>query len=180
MRLNDLLSATFAPEPPTFLFFWGHQPRGDGGVSASCLSQWFEAGFEVDGVHYRTAEHFMMAEKARLFGDESARSRIVDAAQPGAAKRLGREVRGFDEATWTANRERIVHRGNLAKFSQHPKLRAFLLGTGNKVLVEAGPVDAVWGIGLAGNDARALDPGQWRGLNLLGFVLMDVRAELLG
>ena len=69
-------------------------------------------------------------------------------------------------------------RGNAAKFGQHAAFRAFLLDTHDRVLVEASPVDAIWGIGLAQEDARALNPVAWRGLNLLGFALMEVRAHL--
>ncbi|MBB5998585.1 NADAR family protein [Streptomonospora salina] len=78
-----------------YLFFWGHRPRRDGSPGAECLSQWWSGGFDVDGVHYPAAEHWMMAEKARLFGDAAAEQRILDAASPGAAKSAGREVRGF-------------------------------------------------------------------------------------
>jgi len=52
------------------------------------------------------------------------------------------------------------------------------LATGNKTLVEASPLDKVWGIGLAVEDSRVHDPKQWQGLNLLGKVLMRVRDEL--
>lgn len=178
MRRNDLLTLMVASDPPSFLFFWGHQPQKGGGVSVSCLSQWYMLPFEVDGQVYATAEHFMMAEKARIFGDEAVRERILATEQPGIAKRLGRSVSGFDEAHWKAKREDVVFRGNIAKFTQSDELRDFLLGTGDQVLVEASPVDAVWGIAMAGNDPRALDPGKWQGLNLLGFVLMDVREAL--
>lgn len=68
--------------------------------------------------------------------------------------------------------------GNLAKFGQHTDLREYLLGTGDRVLVEASPLDRVWGIGLAADDERAVSPDQWRGLNLLGFALMQVRETL--
>jgi hypothetical protein len=68
--------------------------------------------------------------------------------------------------------------GNTAKFGQHPQLREYLLGTRGRVLVEASPLDRVWGIGLAADDPRAVHPSQWRGLNLLGFALMDARAAL--
>ncbi len=69
-------------------------------------------------------------------------------------------------------------KGNVAKFSQSNTLREFLLGTGSAVLVEASPVDAIWGIGMAADDPRASDPRQWTGLNLLGFALMAVRDRL--
>src|SRR5262245_33891374 len=149
-----------------YLLFWGHTARTDG-VGKHVLSQWWPAPFAVDDVHYASAEHFMMAEKARLFGDEATRRAIVDAGAPGKAKALGRSVSGFDEALWEQHRFDIVVRGNLAKFGQNVELRDYLLETGTKVLVEASPVDRVWGTGLAADDPRALDPAQWRGLNLL-------------
>jgi ribA/ribD-fused uncharacterized protein len=67
---------------------------------------------------------------------------------------------------------------SVAKFGQRAELREFLAGTGNRVLVEASPTDRVWGIGLAATDERAADPARWRGLNLLGFALMEARARL--
>jgi ribA/ribD-fused uncharacterized protein len=187
---------TSRPEPPstweqlcrrcaqgeafTFEFFWGHTPRADGAPSRACLSQWFEAPFELDGMRYATAEHWMMAEKARLFGDDAMRARILAAKTPGAAKALGREVTGFDGAQWDAARFDIVVRGNLARFSSHPDLAGWLLRTGDKVLVEASPQDAIWGIGLAADDPAARDPIRWRGPNLLGFAIMEVRTLLAG
>jgi ribA/ribD-fused uncharacterized protein len=162
---------------PEYLLFWGHQTPKTG-VNKSCFSQWFEAEFKADGIRYRTAEHFMMAGKARLFGDEATCERILAARTPGEAKKLGREIRGFDEAAWVAARLDIVTRGNVEKFAQNPALGAFLLGTGHQVLVEASPVDAIWGIGLAATDPAAQDPREWKGLNLLGFALMAARDAL--
>ncbi|MDM0010755.1 NADAR family protein [Variovorax sp. J22G73] len=162
---------------PEYLLFWGHQaPKA--GVNKSCFSQWFEAGFKLDGIRYRTAEHFMMAGKARLFDDTATCERILAARTPGEAKKLGREIGGFDEAAWVAARLDIVTQGNIAKFAQNPALGAFLLGTGHQVLVEASPVDPIWGIGLAATDPAAQDPRAWRGLNLLGFALMAARDAL--
>lgn len=163
---------------PEFFFFWGHRPLPGGRIGKPCLSQWWAGEFSVDGVTYPTAEHFMMAEKARLFGDDEACEEILAAPDPGAAKKLGRKVRGFDEERWRAARFDIVVRGNLAKFSQRPELCAFLHATRDQVLVEASPDDRIWGIGLSATDPRAPDPHQWQGLNLLGFALMEVRSEL--
>lgn len=161
-----------------FLFFWGHRPRPDGRVGNGCLSQWWVAPFTVDGIRFPTAEHYMMWRKAALFGDDRTAAAVLAAGHPRAAKDLGRQVGGFDQGTWDAHREEIVATANLAKFGQHPQLRRFLLGTGQRVLVEASPLDRVWGIGLTGDDPAATDPGRWQGLNLLGFALMRVRAEL--
>ncbi|MFE6484334.1 NADAR family protein [Streptomyces sp. NPDC057757] len=163
-----------------YLHFWGHRERQDGQVGASCLSQWWPAPFTVDGVAYATAEHWMMARKAWLFGDAEAERRAVEAENPALAKKAGRLVRGFDEGTWERERFGIVVEGSVHKFAAHPELRAFLLATGERVLVEASPMDRVWGIGLAADDERAADPQRWRGSNLLGFALMEARERLRG
>ena len=162
-----------------FVYFWGHRPPFDGGLGASCFSQWWASSFEVSGVRYPTAEHYMMAEKARLFGDDEIRRQILASSHPGEAKKLGRSIRSFSEEIWQQHRFEIVVDGNLAKFSQNHELRAYLLGTGHRILVEASPVDRIWGIGLARDDRRAADPALWQGLNLLGFALMEVRQRLI-
>ncbi|MDU0369988.1 NADAR family protein [Hymenobacter endophyticus] len=174
--VDDLLRHLAAGETVKYLFFWGHTSKGS--LGKEVFSQWYPAPFTLDGDTYVTAEHYMMAEKARLFQDEATRQAILQAPHPDAAKRLGRKVKGFDEPTWNAERFGVVVRGNLAKFSQHPALREFLLGTGSRVLVEASPVDSIWGIGLSQDHPQAANPAEWPGLNLLGFALMEVRSNL--
>ncbi|MEU7420929.1 NADAR family protein [Streptomyces antibioticus] len=161
-----------------YLLFWGHRPLPDGRLGPSCLSQWWPSPFVVDGVTYATAEHWMMAEKARLFGDAEAERLALAAGHPSQAKKAGRLVRGFDDTVWERERFRIVVEGSVHKFASNPGLRSFLLSTGERVLVEASPVDRVWGIGLAADDEAALDPQRWRGPNLLGFALMEARRRL--
>lgn len=163
-----------------YLHFWGHRPRPDGRIGASCLSQWWPSPFVVDGVRYATAEHWMMAGKARLFGDAEAERRVLAAEHPAEAKKVGRLVRDFDGAVWERERFRLVVEGSVHKFAADDDLGMFLLGTRERVLVEASPVDRIWGIGLAADDEAASDPERWRGLNLLGFALMEARERLAG
>ena len=161
-----------------FLFFWGHQPNEDGSISKTCFSQWWLSSFEVDNVTYKTAEHWMMAKKAELFKDHAVLEKILQAKSPAEAKKLGRQVMNYHENLWLAARFEIVKEGNHHKFSQNPELKTFLLNTKNRILVEASPVDAIWGIGMAGDHKDVMNPEKWRGLNLLGFALMEVRDEL--
>ncbi|TAJ13469.1 NADAR family protein [Marinilabiliaceae bacterium JC017] len=161
-----------------FLFFWGHQKQRNGEVGQSCLSQWWSTEFTIDGVKYFSAEHFMMAEKARLFKDSINLERIINSSSPGQAKQYGREVIGFKEEIWMANRYDIVKKGNIEKFKQNKDLKAFLLSTKNRILVEASPVDTIWGIGLTKESEHCKNPLKWRGMNLLGFALMEVRDEI--
>lgn len=179
LDVDSLCAAVEAGFAPKFLFFWGHTPEPGSALGNECFSQWYPAPFVLAGQRYPTAEHYMMAEKAKLFGDESTASRIMAAKHPAEVKKLGREVRDFDEGRWRERRFEIVAAGSFGKFSQNAELRVFLSTTGERVLVEASPTDRVWGIGLVSADAKARTPKEWRGLNLLGFALMHARARLV-
>ncbi len=163
-----------------YLFFWGHQPKKDGTIGASCLSQWWESAFEVDGVIYNSAEHWMMAGKAKLFGDEEVLEKILACKSPAEAKKLGRQVSNFDSKRWEEQAYDIVIEGSVHKFGQNAALNTYLLNTANQVLVEASPLDAIWGIGLSKDHQYAEQPQFWRGTNLLGFALMEARDRLSG
>ncbi|MET9294514.1 NADAR family protein [Streptomyces sp. NPDC003077] len=174
----ELIAATAAGQKYKYVYFWGHRPRRDGTLGPSCFSQWWPSPFTVGGVRYATAEHWMMACKARLFQDAEAERKVLAAGHPKQAKDAGRTVRGFDEERWRAHRFAFVTEGSVHKFGQDAALRDFLLGTGSRVLVEASPLDRIWGIGLAADDERAAAPSRWRGENLLGFALMEARQRL--
>jgi ribA/ribD-fused uncharacterized protein len=150
-----------------FVLFWGSWP-----------SQFFKAKFEIDNVTYVCCEQFMMAEKARVFGDVETEQAILAAKSPREHNALGRKVRGFDPAIWNTVCRGIVYRGNLAKYEQNSELRESLLATGDRTIVEASPEDRIWGIGLAQDNPRAQQPENWQGTNWLGIALMQVRDEL--
>ncbi|MEU1819603.1 NADAR family protein [Streptomyces roseifaciens] len=176
--VDELTAAVARGEHFKYVYFWGHQARRDGAIGASCFSQWWPSPFTVDGTVYATAEHWMMAGKARLFADAEAEAEAIAASHPKQAKDAGRKVRGFDEETWRQHRFELVVEGSVHKFAQDAALSAYLLGTGERVLVEASPLDRVWGIGLAADDERSQDPARWQGDNLLGFALMEARQRL--
>jgi len=175
------------------VFFWKIKGENDWG------SQWYPSPFTATitfppsatqgqaedvkvTVTFPTAEHWMMMQKALLFGDTEVAREIlgIKGSENKDCKRvkaLGRNVGGFNEEVWTKNRERIVHEGSLLKFRQNPEIREKLEQTGDRMIVEASPKDNIWGIGL--DIEHALDMGEelW-GLNLLGQALMGVRDVL--
>lgn len=177
----DTISADFKKgKKIKFLFFWGHQKSKDGTITKTCFSQWWISPFVVNEVVYKTAEHWMMAKKAELFNDLEMLEAIIAVKSPAEAKALGRNVKNFDATVWDEKRYEIVVEGNFHKFSQNEELKDFLLNTGSRTLVEASPVDKIWGIGLSADDVKAENPLRWNGLNLLGFALMEVRDQLEG
>lgn len=180
MKYNkeQLLNQRLTLNRDDFVFFWGHEDRGKG-LTKVCLSQWYQCPFVVEGQYYNCAEQYMMAEKARIFGDEEIRQQILAEYSQMAMKKLGRKVRNYDDEIWKEKRFDVVVKGNIAKFSQNEKLLDFLLSTGNNILVEASPKDTVWGIGLDESSPEAIQPRKWKGENLLGFALMEVRDILL-
>lgn len=123
-------------------------------------------------------EQYMMAGKARLFGDHKTFARIMSSSSPREHKSLGRQVTPFDASKWDAHCQQIVVDANYAKFSQHPAFAARLLATADKILVEATPFDPVWGVAMAASDPDIRDQTKWQGKNMLGSALMQVRDRL--
>lgn len=165
-------------EQINFLFFWGHQVSKAGNITKSCLSQWWSSKFEDEGKLYHTAEHYMMAQKALLFEDFEIMDSIISSSNPKEVKALGRKVKNFNEKKWNDNKYQIVRKGNLLKFTQDQSLSEFLKSTGSSIIVEASPVDRIWGVGMAEDNPNINDPSNWNGPNLLGFALMEVRDNI--
>ncbi|KAL2291984.1 hypothetical protein FJTKL_10672 [Diaporthe vaccinii] len=163
------------------IYFWRETEEPYG-----WMSQWY--AYEMrDGsdstIVYPTAEHYMMYQKARLFNDNKVAGEVLAGSElhPRKIKTLGRKVVGFDEATWVAERERIVQEGTWLKMTEpahdgQVNLGELLLATGDRELVEASPYDQVWGVGFRAKDAGR-NRERW-GLNLLGKALMAVRERL--
>lgn len=159
-------------------FFWEHQPGKEGIIGKECLSPWYQEEFFVGHVAYFCMEQYLMSKKARLFEDPETEEKIMQSADPSEIKQLGRMVKGFDEDVWKRFRVPIAMTGNYYKFSQLKDARSYLLGTGDSLLAEASPYDDIWGIGLDQAQAAGVDMSGWRGENLLGFALMEVREEI--
>lgn len=152
-----------------FTFFWH---------TASPFSQWHPADFIVNGLQYTSAEQYMMHQKALLFGDLKIAERIMSTNSASVQKKLGRQVKGFDQTVWEAECQRIVYEGNQAKFTQNEELLAALLATRGTTLVEASPDDRIWGVGLAEDNPRIRNRSTWRGTNWLGEILTRLREEI--
>ncbi len=161
------------------------------GVSCSffykgAFSQWEPSDFEVDGVKYCTAEQYMMAGKAHLFGDTEILEKIMVATKPWDHKKLGRDVRNEKKEKWTAEdiarwntvARDVVYKGNHAKFTQNADMWGQLHSTDDRYLVEASPTDKLWGIGLDLHHPDILHPTKWQGTNWLGEVLTLVKNDI--
>jgi ribA/ribD-fused uncharacterized protein len=143
------------------------------------FSNWHPAKFlGEDGLEYNCSEQYMMAEKARIFNDETVREMILAAKDPRDQKALGRKVSGFDTVEWGKHAKEVVYRACYHKFTQNPKLMANLMETTGTLLVEASPYDKIWGIGIGEDDPARLDPKKWKGTNWLGEILTKLREDL--
>ena len=154
-------------EKERFTFFYGGP-----------FSQFRPCSFVVDGITYCTCEQYMMAEKARLFGDKESEQKIMATTDPHQQKALGKAVKGFNKEKWNSVARDVVYKGNYAKFQQSEELKHDLLRTKGATLVEASPSDQIWGIGMGAGDIRAESRQYWRGTNWLGEVLTKVRDDL--
>jgi ribA/ribD-fused uncharacterized protein len=150
-----------------YVFFWN-----------GIYSQWHKAPMTIDKIEYNSCEQYMMHQKALLFEDNEIAKLIMKESNPREQKKYGRMIKNFDKSTWDKNCLAIVYEGNLAKFSQNEDLKEEMLSTGNRIFVEASPLDNIWGIGLAEDTAGIDNPSFWLGLNLLGQALTLVKQEI--
>lgn len=150
-----------------YVFFWN-----------GIYSQWHQAPMEIDGIKYNCCEQYMMHQKALYFGDTEIAKKVMLATDPREQKQLGRQIKGFYKDVWDKVNLQIVYKGNYAKFTQNEDLKAELLSTGNRILVEASPYDPIWGIGIGEEEFGIDNPINWRGQNLLGWTITLVKQEL--
>ena len=151
-----------------------HNPEERNGY----LSNWYLSDFELGEIRYTSMEQYMMYQKALLFDDMEIAEQIMDTANMGKIKALGRSVKGYDDVIWNGLRQVIVYKGLREKFRQNEELKTMLLATRDSILAECAVQDRIWGIGLSMKDEKRFDIQEWKGQNLLGFSLMCVRAEL--
>ena len=151
-----------------------HNPNEENGY----LSNWYYSEFKINGMTFSSMEQYMMYQKAITFSDSKIAEEIMKTDNVAEIKSLGRKVQNFSDTVWNGVRQIVVYNGLLAKFSQNPELRQKLLDTQNSVLAECAVKDTIWGIGISMKDEKRHSMSEWRGQNLLGFSLMEVRNAL--
>lgn len=130
----------------------------------------------IDGTEYSSAIQAYYAIKAAALGNDAVRAKIMSTRSSMKVRRYA-EMLGADTEDWLKQREQVLFKVQLAKFEQHEELGKMLDKTGNDKLVYANAIEKELGIGLAPTDPR-LDEGRWLGKNVLGEVLVKVRAKL--
>ena len=148
------------------------------GDAYGAFSNWAPTPFTVDGVSFSTAEQYIMYRKCLTFGDTVTAEKLLSSDSPREQKALGREAAGYIDSVWAGIRQTVAIRGLYAKFSQDAELKRLLLGTGDAVLVECTSNDRIWACGLDKDDDDRLSADRWKGQNILGFALMEVRNML--
>ena len=151
-----------------------HNPDEQNGV----FSNWYLSDFSVAGYIFSSMEQYMMYKKAECFCDTDIADRIMATTNVAEIKKLGRQVRNYNEHVWNGVRQIIVYEGLYLKFQQNVSLKQDLLSTGDAVLAECAVRDLIWGIGLSMTDPDRFDIEKWKGRNLLGYSLMLVREKI--
>jgi ribA/ribD-fused uncharacterized protein len=150
-----------------YVFFWREK-----------FSNWSIGQFVVNNIIFNCGEQYMMYKKATLFDDFYISGEILGEKQPSEQKKLGRKVSNYDDELWSKVRKEIVKYGLRERFKQVKGLRESLISYGNRTFVEASPYDKIWGIGMDENHPDILDSRNWKGYNLLGQILTEIKDEL--
>ena len=154
--------------------FFFHRPEEPNGY----LSNWYKSPFELDGVRFSSAEQYIMYRKCLIFGDDASAGAVLASEDPAEQQAIGRRAAGYIDKVWAGMRPQAAFRGLYAKFSQNDDLKKRLLDTGDAWLVECAHSDTVWACGIRLDDEARFDAENWRGQNLLGSTLMQVREAL--
>lgn len=157
-------------QPEEYTFFYDNRTP---------FSNWYPSVFVVGDLTFTRMEQFMMYHKAILFGDQEIADEIMATDDPARHQALGQLVKNFDLKIWKQNRVRIVTEGSIAKYMQNEKMKDKLLATDGTILVEASPIDANWGVKLKVSNPLIQDKKNWKGLNLMGYILTDARERML-
>jgi len=119
-----------------------------------------------------------MYQKCVIFGDTASAKAILATDDTNAQQTIGRNAKGYIGDVWAGQRQLVAMRGLIAKFSQNKELKKKLLNTGDAWLVECAHSDTIWACGIRLNADERFDTKKWRGQNILGFALMEVRSIL--
>ena len=159
-----------------YIAFYGNN-RENGYLSNFYCSPIISMG-ELEEIKFSCVEQLIMYQKAILFNDLTIANKILEVSDPKTHKRLGRSVKNFNEEIWNKNKYKILYDGLKLKFEQNDKLRNLLKNTGNKILIEASPTDCIYGIGMSSSNPNIKNPQEWKGLNMLGRALMELRKKI--
>ncbi|KAG1711370.1 hypothetical protein DVH05_008624 [Phytophthora capsici] len=179
-------------ETQTSVFFYGQREPTFG-----FLSNFYPCEFtDAEGRRFYSSEQYFMKRKQEMFdfNNNKLAVAILKAKSPPVAKKLGRQVKHYDDEVWGQHRYEVMLEGLKLKFLSDEELTAKLLATGNKTLYEASRRDAIWGIGLSvanvskmfresksfqrTGDVDVETQRECFGKNLLGNALMETRAWL--
>jgi len=165
-----------------YIAFWGKNKE------FGFLSNWYRSNMIyrtynneleiISEIEFNCVEQWIMYQKAILFNDLTIASKILETKEPRIQKQLGRSINNFNEDIWNKHKYKILYDGLKLKFEQNDKLHNLLRNTENKILIEASPYDSIYGVGMSANDPNISNPQKWKGLNMLGRALMDIRKNL--
>ena len=147
-----------------YSFFWG-----------GFFSNWYPSTFNINGITYNCGEQYMMAQKAKIFGDIESEKLIMITQNPKEQQAIGRRIKNFDSKKWDEVKYELVKKGLREKYNQNIVLKNYLLERKDCLIVEASPYDKIWGIGF--DDHDALDNIDNWGENLLGKILTELANE---
>lgn len=142
------------------------------------LSNWWIAPFDLEGIRFCSTEQYIMYKKCEMFGDTSAARAVLATDDPAQQQQIARNAKGYNDVVWKGVRQVVAMRGLVEKFAQNTDLLKQLQDTGDSYLVECAISDKAWACGISLYDKARFDISNWKGSNILGFALMEVRSML--
>lgn len=150
------------------------------GADGSFLSNFYNSKgsiFRYENLMFTSAEQAFQYSKAKYFKDATRMEKIYGCSLPIEAKMESHQIKNFNPSEWSKVRVDIMKEILTLKF-QNSNLKEQLLDTGKLKLVEANTGDYFWGFGGSDTDKNATIESSWKGQNMLGQLLMELRETL--
>lgn len=108
------------------------------------LANYSNHSFTVDGISYKTVEHYYQAMK---YDNKEIRDRIIKAETPKEASNIGRDRNNIRIKDFKKIKNEVMYKGILEKFRQNRDIAYKLIETRNQGIAEATIDEYYWGIG---------------------------------
>lgn len=133
---------------------------------------------EIEGINYFCGYQYIEAQRALLFNDEVAYDAILNCTSIDEISKI--KIKGVDDNIWYEKCQDIIRNYLRIRVSQDKMMQNSLKGLSEDVLVYCDKDDLVLGAGIFMFDCNIENPAYWEGNNIYGFLLTEIRDELLG
>ena len=142
------------------------------------LSNRYHSPFLDGKTQYTCVEQYYLTHKSLFFDDVDTANAIMGLKEPSKMKALSHHIKNLDEHKWAEQATAVMENACYLKFWQNSELKKKLMDI-KGTIVEANRKDVFFSCGLALSDPNIVDVNKWKGQNMLGKILSNLREKFI-